>query len=45
MTELVLICQRCEREIPSSDKVRSTPEGEVICDRCAVNGFVDVPFC
>jgi hypothetical protein len=44
MSECMVICPSCEREILKVDNLRRTPRGRVICDDCAQDGYIDVPL-
>ena len=44
MSQCIIICPSCEREIMSDDQVRRTPRGRVICEQCAEDTYLDVPL-
>jgi hypothetical protein len=44
MSQCIIICPSCEREILSDNQVRRTPRGRVICEQCAEDTYLDVPL-
>gem|GEM_PF-5914784 len=44
MSQCIIICPSCEREIMSDNQVRRTPRGRVICEQCAEDTYLDVPL-
>jgi len=42
MSECVVVCPACGREILNMDNVRRTPRGKVLCDDCAQETYMDV---
>ena len=44
MSQCIIICPSCEREILSDDQVRRTSRGQVVCEQCARDTYLDVPL-
>lgn len=44
LSQCVVICESCEREILNDDRVQRTPRGRTICEDCAQDTYVDVPL-
>ena len=44
MSQCIIICPSCEREILSDDQVRRTSRGRVVCEECAQDTYLDVPL-
>lgn len=44
LSQCVVVCSGCGREIMSIDDVARTPHGRVMCDGCAQDNYLDVPL-
>jgi formylmethanofuran dehydrogenase subunit E len=44
MSQCIIICPSCEREILSDNEARRTPRGRIVCDECAQDTYLDVPL-
>ena len=44
MSQCIIICPSCEREILNDDQVLRTPRGRVVCQQCAQETYLDVPL-
>ena len=44
MSQCIIICPSCEREILNDDQVLRTPRGRVVCQPCAQETYLDVPL-
>src|SRR5438876_996098 len=44
MSQCIIICPSCEREILNDDQVLRTPRGRIVCQQCAQETYLDVPL-
>src|SRR5881397_1729426 len=44
MSQCIIICPSCGREILNDDQVLRTPRGRVVCQPCAQETYLDVPL-
>src|SRR6266498_4492411 len=44
MSQCIIICPSCERELLNDDQVLRTPRGRIVCQQCAQETYLDVPL-
>jgi hypothetical protein len=44
MSQCIVICPSCGREILSDNEARRTPRGRIVCNDCAQDTYLDVPL-